>query len=88
MLTIKLISTFGISLSISIFITIFCLFPSQLLSKIETVYVKISDVLDRIEQKTTSFRNESSDKSELHNHIMDLKDLLNRERNDYNVSSD
>ncbi|RVW17053.1 putative 1-phosphatidylinositol-3-phosphate 5-kinase FAB1C [Vitis vinifera] len=57
---------------------------SELLSKIETVYVKISDVLDRIEQKTTSFRNESSDKSELHNHIMDLKDLLNRERNDYN----
>lgn len=59
---------------------------SELLSKIETAYVKISDVLDRIEQKTTSFRNESSDKSELHNHIMDLKDLLNRERNDYNNS--
>ncbi|KAJ9708382.1 hypothetical protein PVL29_000432 [Vitis rotundifolia] len=57
---------------------------SELLSKMETLYVEISDVLDRIEQKTASFRNESSDKSELHNHIMELKDLLNRERNDYN----
>ena len=40
---------------------------SEFLSKMGTLYVGISDVLDRIEQKATSFINESSDKSELHN---------------------
>ena len=50
--------------------------------------MEISDVLSRIEHKSTSFRNEASDKSDLDDHIMELKDLLNRERNDYNVSSD
>lgn len=52
----------------------------------ETLYAEISDMLGRIELKIAFFRNESSDKSDLHNHITELKDLLNREKNDYNVS--
>lgn len=46
--------------------------------------MEISDVLNRIEEKNTSFRNDAS--SDLDDYIVELKDLLNRERNDYNVS--
>lgn len=41
-------------------------------------------MLNRIEQKNISFRNDAS--SDLDDYIVELKDLLNRERNDYNVS--
>ncbi|XP_059645884.1 putative 1-phosphatidylinositol-3-phosphate 5-kinase FAB1C [Cornus florida] len=57
---------------------------SELLTKTEALYAEISDVLDGIEQKCTSFGHEPSDTSELHSHIVELKDLLVKERNDYN----
>ena len=51
----------------------------------ETLYAEISDVLDSLEEKCKSFGHEWSDTNELQDHIMELKDLLKKERNDYNV---
>jgi 1-phosphatidylinositol-3-phosphate 5-kinase len=57
----------------------------QLVGKMETLYAEISDVLDSLEEKCKSFGHEWSDTNELQDHIMGLKDLLKKERNDYNV---
>jgi 1-phosphatidylinositol-3-phosphate 5-kinase len=57
----------------------------QLVGKMETLYAEISDVLDSLEEKCKSFGHEWSDTNELQDHIMELKDLLKKERNDYNV---
>ena len=54
----------------------------------ETWYVEISDVLDSLEEKYKSFGNECSDTNDLQGHIVELKDLLKKERNDYNVCTD
>uniref|UniRef100_A0A5B6ZR21 1-phosphatidylinositol-3-phosphate 5-kinase n=1 Tax=Davidia involucrata TaxID=16924 RepID=A0A5B6ZR21_DAVIN len=54
---------------------------AELLSKMEALYVEISGVLNSIEQKCTSFGHEPSDTKGLHNHVMELKDLLIKERN-------
>ncbi|PQP96235.1 putative 1-phosphatidylinositol-3-phosphate 5-kinase FAB1C [Prunus yedoensis var. nudiflora] len=54
---------------------------TELMGKMETLYAEISDVLDCMEEKNRSFGREMS--SELQNHIMELKDLLKKERNDY-----
>lgn len=62
-------------------------FPMQLLGNIEAFYAKISDALDSMEQKSKYFGNELSDMTELQNHIMELKDQLRKERNDYTVSA-
>lgn len=51
----------------------------------ETLYAEISDVVDSLEEKCKSFGHEWSDTNELQDHIMELKDLLKKERNDYNV---
>ncbi|EXC06051.1 1-phosphatidylinositol-3-phosphate 5-kinase [Morus notabilis] len=56
---------------------------TQLMRKMETLYAEISDVLDVMEDKSKSFGHELSDTSELLNHIMELKDLVKKERNDY-----
>ncbi|KAL0000184.1 hypothetical protein SO802_019786 [Lithocarpus litseifolius] len=57
---------------------------AELVHKMETLYAEISDVLDSLEEKCKSFGNECSDKNDLQGHIMELKDLLKKERNDYN----
>jgi len=45
-------------------------------------------VLGRLETKivSASIGNESSDTCDIQNHILDLKDMLRRERSDYHVS--
>ncbi|KAL4574422.1 hypothetical protein LXL04_021254 [Taraxacum kok-saghyz] len=56
---------------------------SELLSKIEGLYEEILDVLNGIESKSTSFENDVPDSDELSNHVMELKDQLSKERQDY-----
>ncbi|KAL7240259.1 hypothetical protein ACSBR2_006008 [Camellia fascicularis] len=56
---------------------------AEFLSKMEALYAELSVVLDSIEQKNMSLEHEKSDASELDNHIMELKSLLIKERNDY-----
>lgn len=60
----------------------------QLVHKMENLYAEISDVLDSLEEKCKSFGNECSDTNDLQGHMMELKDLLKKERNDYNVCAD
>ncbi|XP_061358539.1 putative 1-phosphatidylinositol-3-phosphate 5-kinase FAB1C [Gastrolobium bilobum] len=57
----------------------------ELFSKVETLYVEISDVLERFEKKIVSpgIGNELSDTSDIYIHITDLKDMLRRGRTDY-----
>lgn len=55
-----------------------------LTDKVEDLYRKISDVLDNVEQKSMFLGHESLDTSELQSRIKDLKDLLKKERSDYN----
>ncbi|KAL4280932.1 hypothetical protein GQ457_03G009690 [Hibiscus cannabinus] len=52
---------------------------AELMVKMEMLYAEISDVLDNIELKS-----KSSDASELSNHILELRDQIHKERNDYN----
>ncbi|XP_039034115.1 putative 1-phosphatidylinositol-3-phosphate 5-kinase FAB1C isoform X2 [Hibiscus syriacus] len=54
---------------------------AELMVKTEMLYAEISDVLDSIELKS-----KSSNGSELSNHIMELRDQIRKERNDYNGS--
>lgn len=56
------------------------------MGKMESLYAEISDVLDRMEDKSQSFGHELSDTRELLNHILELKDLVKKERNDHIVS--
>ena len=58
----------------------------QLLGNMEAFYAEISDVLDSMEEKSKSFGNELADLNELQNHIVELKDQLRKERNNYSVS--
>ena len=60
----------------------------QLVRKMENLYAEISDVLDSLEEKCKSFGNECLDTNDLQGHIMELKDLRKKERNDYNVCTD
>ncbi|KAF3954331.1 hypothetical protein CMV_020307 [Castanea mollissima] len=57
---------------------------AELVHKMETLYAEISDVLESLEEKCKSFGNECSDTNDLQGHMMELKDLLKKERNDYN----
>lgn len=57
------------------------------MGKMETLYAEISDILDSMEDKTRSFGQELSDTSALQNHVMEMKDLVKMERNEYIVSS-
>lgn len=56
------------------------------MGKMETLYAEISDILDSMEDKTRSFGQELSDTSESQNHVMEIKDLVKKERNEYIVS--
>lgn len=51
----------------------------------ETLYAEISDVLDNLKEKCKSFGGEWSETCELQDRIVELNDLLKKERNDYNV---
>ncbi|XP_057753345.1 putative 1-phosphatidylinositol-3-phosphate 5-kinase FAB1C [Arachis stenosperma] len=57
----------------------------ELFRKVETLYVEISDALDRLERSVTShgMGNELSDTCEIHHNILELKDMLQRDRKDY-----
>ncbi|XP_031255802.1 putative 1-phosphatidylinositol-3-phosphate 5-kinase FAB1C [Pistacia vera] len=55
----------------------------ELMVKMETVYAEISDVLEGMEQKSSSIGCETSDITDLKNHIVELKDQIKKERNDY-----
>ncbi|KAE9607293.1 putative 1-phosphatidylinositol-3-phosphate 5-kinase [Lupinus albus] len=57
----------------------------ELFSKVEALYVEISDVLERLETKISSpgTGNELSDTFDIFNHVLELKDMLQRERTDY-----
>ncbi|GAV82574.1 Cpn60_TCP1 domain-containing protein/PIP5K domain-containing protein [Cephalotus follicularis] len=57
---------------------------AELMGKMENLYAEISDVLDCTEEKSKSSGYDFPDSSELHNHIMELKDQLKKERSDYN----
>ncbi|XP_023772502.1 putative 1-phosphatidylinositol-3-phosphate 5-kinase FAB1C [Lactuca sativa] len=56
---------------------------SELLNKIEALYDEILDVLNGIESKSTSFGNDLTDSDELSNHVMELKEQLSKERQEY-----
>ncbi|XP_044488390.1 putative 1-phosphatidylinositol-3-phosphate 5-kinase FAB1C [Mangifera indica] len=55
----------------------------ELLVKMETVYAEISYVLEGMEQKSSSVGCETSNTTDLKNHILALKDQIKKERNDY-----
>ncbi|XP_052204616.1 putative 1-phosphatidylinositol-3-phosphate 5-kinase FAB1C [Diospyros lotus] len=55
----------------------------ELLSKTEAVYAELSVVLDSFEQKSRSLGHEKPDAGDLHDQIMELKDLLIKESSDY-----
>ncbi|KAM7484639.1 hypothetical protein LguiA_000648 [Lonicera macranthoides] len=57
---------------------------AELCCKTEALYEEISGVLHSIEQKNTSFGGEASDSNDLRDHITEFKDLLIKERNNYN----
>lgn len=52
------------------------------MGKMEMLYAEVLDVLDNIE-----LRNNSSNASDLSNRIMELRDQIQKEKNDYNVSA-
>ncbi|XP_050375007.1 putative 1-phosphatidylinositol-3-phosphate 5-kinase FAB1C [Argentina anserina] len=56
---------------------------TELMGKMETLYAEISDVLDFMEEKNRSFGCEMSGAGGLQNHIVELKDQLKKERNEY-----
>ncbi|XP_021727305.1 putative 1-phosphatidylinositol-3-phosphate 5-kinase FAB1C [Chenopodium quinoa] len=55
----------------------------DLKSKMETFYAEVSDVLHVMEQKSTFSRGASMDSVDLHKHILEFKDILDKERNHY-----
>ncbi|XP_073226446.1 putative 1-phosphatidylinositol-3-phosphate 5-kinase FAB1C [Cicer arietinum] len=57
----------------------------ELFNKVKTLYVEISDVLERFETKILSpgIGKEVSDANDIHSHILDLKGMLLREKKDY-----
>ncbi|XVF43646.1 hypothetical protein PTKIN_Ptkin02bG0057200 [Pterospermum kingtungense] len=57
---------------------------AELMVKMEMLYAEVSDVLDRIEHNSNSTGCQSSNASEFPKHIMELRDQIRKERNDYN----
>lgn len=81
------ISVILASQDIYLHILIYFLLPLlQLLTKSEVLYEEISSVFQSIEQKCTYLENESSARNELHNHMVEFKEQLINERNNYKVS--
>lgn len=60
----------------------------QIIGKMESLYAEISDVVDRMEQKSKLSTQESSDSGDVQSHITQLKELLQKERSDYIVSAE
>nr|GMD13682.1 putative 1-phosphatidylinositol-3-phosphate 5-kinase FAB1C [Ipomoea batatas] len=58
---------------------------AELLSKAKSFYGEIASAFNRIEEKSSSIGCELYDTSELQNYMLDLKDLLMKEQEDYNV---
>ncbi|KAG6599898.1 putative 1-phosphatidylinositol-3-phosphate 5-kinase FAB1C, partial [Cucurbita argyrosperma subsp. sororia] len=56
---------------------------SEIIGKMESLYAEISDIVDRMEQKSKLSMQEPSDSSEMQSHIMQLKELIQKERSDY-----
>ncbi|KAF9677415.1 hypothetical protein SADUNF_Sadunf08G0105300 [Salix dunnii] len=56
---------------------------AELLGEMETFYGEIFGVLDSMEQRSKYFGSELSDTNKLKNHIMELKDQLIKEKNNY-----
>ncbi|CAI9095958.1 OLC1v1032005C1 [Oldenlandia corymbosa var. corymbosa] len=57
---------------------------TELLQKVESLYAEISGCLHNIDEKISAFDLEYSDVGELHNHVVQLNDLLSKEKNYYN----
>nr|GMD16700.1 putative 1-phosphatidylinositol-3-phosphate 5-kinase FAB1C [Ipomoea batatas] len=57
---------------------------AELLSKAKSFYGEIASAFNRIEEKSSSIGCELYDTSELQNYMLDLKDLLMKEQEDYN----
>ncbi|KAK9705228.1 hypothetical protein RND81_07G041900 [Saponaria officinalis] len=55
----------------------------ELQSKTEILRNEVVNVLHVMEQKDTSLCNESADSSDLHKHILELKELLDKETDEY-----
>ncbi|XP_074295587.1 putative 1-phosphatidylinositol-3-phosphate 5-kinase FAB1C [Silene latifolia] len=55
----------------------------ELQSKIETLHGEVVNVLHVMEQKSTSLFNESADSTDLHKHILELKEILDKETDEY-----
>ncbi|KAF3641795.1 putative 1-phosphatidylinositol-3-phosphate 5-kinase FAB1C [Capsicum annuum] len=56
---------------------------AELLCKAKALYAEISSAFRRIEDKSYSLEREPSDTTQLHDCILELKDLLMKEKNDY-----
>ncbi|XP_015882443.3 putative 1-phosphatidylinositol-3-phosphate 5-kinase FAB1C [Ziziphus jujuba] len=56
---------------------------TEIMGKMETLYAEISDILDSMEDKTRFLGQESSDTTDLQNHVLEMKDLVKRERVDF-----
>lgn len=56
------------------------------MDKLETVYAEISDVLEGMEQKSSFTGCGTADAASLKSRIVELKDQIKMERNDYMVS--
>lgn len=65
---------------------IFCLVQLQLTKKVEAFYGEASDILCVMEQKSLCSKNDPMDSTDLHKHIVELKDLLDKEKSQYYVS--
>ncbi|KAL2904716.1 putative 1-phosphatidylinositol-3-phosphate 5-kinase FAB1C [Bienertia sinuspersici] len=55
----------------------------ELKTKMETFYAEVSDVLHVMEQKSMVSKYSSMDSTDLHKHILELKDLSDREKKQY-----
>ncbi|KAK4484175.1 hypothetical protein RD792_011396 [Penstemon davidsonii] len=53
---------------------------AELLSKAEALYGEISGVLQEMKHKSLSCMHEFSDANELHNHVLELNDMLDKEK--------
>ncbi|CAJ2650228.1 unnamed protein product [Trifolium pratense] len=60
----------------------------ELYTKVETLYLEISNVLEQLETKVLfpGIGNELSDAYGIHNHVLNLKEMLLREKMDYHNS--
>lgn len=59
----------------------------QLLSKAKALHDEISSVLEEFKSKCLSSMDEFSDASELHNHVLELNNMLSEEKTCYEVST-